>query len=148
MEVDGKAWVFNELSHIKERPPRVDVYVVDPRTLSIVDRFNLDNPFPKWARRHPDGSIHIFHRASGERSRRAGFRSGITRLDPSTRDQEFVATPDHLSADGLDLYRGQVCLAQARGDDIGLWCMDDEGTLELRIPYEEATGVLFGPPVP
>ena len=127
VEVDGKAWVFNELSHIKERPPRVDVYVVDPRTLKIVDRFNLDNPFPKWARRHSDGSIHIFHRASGERSRRAGFRSGITRLDPSTRAQEFVATPDRLGADGLDLYRGQACLAEAHGDDIALWCMDDGG---------------------
>ena len=148
VEVDGKAWVFNELSHIKERPPRVDVYVVHPRTLNILDHFNLDNPYPRWARRNADGSIHIFHQASGERSRRAGFRSGITRLDPATRSQQFVATPDHLSADGLDVYRGQTCLAEAQGEDIGLWCMNDDGTLELRIPQEEATGVLFGQPVP
>ena len=104
VEVDGKAWAFNELSHIKERPPRVDVYVMDPRTLDIVDRFNLENPFPKWARRHADGSIHIFHQVSGERSRRAGFRSGITRMDPTTRAQKFVPTPDNLSVDGFDVY--------------------------------------------
>ena len=39
VEVDGKAWLFNELSHIVERPPRMDVYVMDPQSVEIVDSF-------------------------------------------------------------------------------------------------------------
>ena len=49
LEVDGKAWLFNELSHMEEQPTRTDVYVMDPETLDIVDRFNLEHPFPLWA---------------------------------------------------------------------------------------------------
>ena len=145
VEVDGKAWLFNELSHIVARRPRMDVYVMDPQSLEIVDGFNLENPFPKWARRHADGSVYIFHRVSGDRSRRAGFRSGVTRLDPATRTEDFIATPDSLSADGLDVHRGRPCLAEAQGEDRGLWCMNEDGEPELQIPGEVATGVLFGP---
>ncbi len=146
VEVDGKAWLFNELSHIVARRPRMDVYVMDPQSLEIVDGFNLENPFPKWARQHADGSVYIFHRVSGDRSRRAGFRSGVTRLDPVTRTEEFIATPDSLSADGLDVHRGRPCLAEAQGEDRGLWCMNEDGEPELQIPGEVATGVLFRPP--
>ena len=148
VEVDGKAWLFNELSHIVERPPRMDVYVMDPQSVEIVDGFNLENPFPRWARRHTDGFVYIFHWVPGERLRRAGFRSGITRLDPETRTEEFIATPDRLSADGLDVYRGRPCLAEAQGEDRGLWCMNEDGTLELQIPEKVAVGILFGPPGP
>lgn len=148
VEVDGKAWLFNELSHIVARPPRRDVYVMDPQSLEIVDSFNLENPFPKWARRHTDGSLYIFHRVSGDKSRRAGFKSGITRLDLVTRTEEFVVTADRLSADGLDVYRGRPCLAEAQGEDRGLWCMNENGTLELQTPEKVAMGILFGPPGP
>ena len=78
--------------------------------------------------------------------RRAGFESGITRLDPVTRTEEFVAAPDGLSADELDVYQGRACLAEAQGEDRGLWCMNEAGTLELQIPEKVAVGVLFGPP--
>ena len=148
VEVEGKAWLFNELSHIVERPPRTDVYVMDPQSLEIVDSFNLENPFPKWARRHADGSVYILHWVPGERLRRAGFESGITRLDPVTRTEGFVAAPDGLSADGMDVYQGRPCLAEAQGEDRGLWCMNEDGTLELQISEKAAMGVLFGPPGP
>lgn len=146
VEVDGKAWLFNELSHVVERPPRMDVYVMDPQSLEIVDTFNLENPFPKWARRHADGSVYIFHWVPGERLRRAGFERGITRLDPATRTEEFVAAPDGLSADGMDVHQGRACLAEAQGEDRGLWCMNEDGELELQIPEKVAVGVLFRPP--
>ena len=148
VEVDGKAWLFNELSHVVERPPRTDVYVMDPQSLEIVDSFNLENPFPKWARRHADGSVYIFHWVPGERLRRAGFESGITRLDPATRREEFIAVPDGLSADDIHVYRGRPCLAEAQGENRGLWCMNEDGELELQIPEKVAVGVLFGPPGP
>ena len=62
IEVDGKAWLLNSYSHIAERPPRTDVYVIDPKTLEIVDNFNLPHPYPVWGR-NVDGTVYIFHRS-------------------------------------------------------------------------------------
>ena len=77
LEVDGKAWLFNEMSHMEERPARTDVYVMDPQTLEIVDRFNLDHPFPNWAEHGDDGAIYIFHEVSIKKLQDAGYRSGL-----------------------------------------------------------------------
>ena len=64
LEVDGKAWLFNELSHVQERPDRTDVDVLDPHTVRIVDAFNLESPFPAWSERTDEETICIFHQVS------------------------------------------------------------------------------------
>ena len=53
VEVGGMAWLLNLRSHLPERPPRADVYVMDPATLEVVDSFNLPScpdPIPYGAR--------------------------------------------------------------------------------------------------
>ena len=111
LEVGGKAWLFNELSHLEERPARTDIYVMDPQTMEIVDRFNLENPFPNWAEYGEDESIHIFHKVAIDRLRDAGYRAGITRLDLASGVETFVPTPPLSRPYGMGVYRDRPCLA-------------------------------------
>ena len=145
VEVDGKAWLFNELSHLEERPERTDVYVMDPKTLEIVDRFNLERPFPKWAGRGDDGVIHIFHQVPSKKMWQAGHVSGITQLDISTREERFVATPGLPRVSGMGVYRDRACLARVSSEARGMWCQTDGGEVELKDPQEFAVGVAFLP---
>ena len=146
LEVDGKAWLFNELSHMEERPPRTDVYVLDPRALEIVDRFNLEHPFPRWAEHGEDGAIHIYHKPQTHKMAELGHPTGLTRLDPETGQQLFAYTPTVRNANGMGVYRDRPCLARGGGPETGgLWCMNDEGALERKVPQEFAEGVQFRP---
>ena len=175
LEVDGKAWLFNALSHLAERLPRTDVYVMDPQTLEIVDRFNLGQPFPTWAEKAEDGTIYISNMVPLENWWAVGYRSGITWLDPTTRVETFVPTPDFGRIRGMGVYRGRLCLAgtpiefieitpqadanahvarkqaeeaRKRARASGLWRLTDEGEMELNIPHQSAVGVAFVEPKP
>ena len=143
VEVGGKAWIMNSLSHIEERPPRTDIYMMDPNTLEIVDRFNLEHPFPAWADVAEDGTVHIFNQVRFPRLVEAGYKNGITRLDPVTREETFIATPDFPEIHGLAVYEGKPCLAVARRATNGLWCLNDRDELELKIAVDDAVGVVF-----
>ncbi len=143
LEVDGKAWLFNELSHLAERPARTDVYVMDPRHPQIVDRLNLDHPFPNWAEHGDAGVIYIFHEVSTQRWRDAGYRAGITRLDLATGMETFIPTPTMPHAPGMGVYRDRPCLAGRDKNSSGLWCLNEDGSLELKVHQENAIGVAF-----
>ena len=82
LEVDGKAWLFNHLSHLEERPPRTDVYVMDPHSMEIVGGCNLDRPFPMWAEYGDGDTIYIYHRPTIPEMWAAGHLAGITRAGP------------------------------------------------------------------
>ena len=133
------------MSHLEELPACTDVYVMDPRHPQIVDRFNLDNPFPNWAEHGDDGVIYIFHAVSIERLQKAGYRSGITRLDLSTGVETFIPTPTMPHAPGMGVYRDRPCLAGRDKNSSGLWCLNEDGSLELKVPQEYAIGVAFAP---
>ena len=103
LEVDGNAWLFNELSHVQETPDRTDVYVLDPHTLRIVEAFNLDYPFPTWTVRADEGTIYIFHRVPFTSLREAGYQSGITLLNLDSGNGTFF-TPDLPFVADMDVY--------------------------------------------
>ena len=146
LEVGGKAWLFNEMSHLEERPARTDVYVMDPQTLEIVDRFNLENPFPNWAEYGEDESIYIFHKVAIDRLREAGYRAGITRLDLASGVEAFVPTPTLSRPYGMGVYRDRPCLAHRGGKQAGgLWCLSADGDLELKVRQKYSMGVAFRP---
>lgn len=142
VEVNGMAWLLNSFSHIAERPPRTDIYVMDPVTLEIVDSFNLPKPYPVWGKIKADGYVYIYHQdLSDERHLRRG---GVTRIDPVTREMEYteINGPERgFSAQGFDVYRGQPCMVLRSG----LWCMNGEGGIDLKLPQESSIGVLFAP---
>ena len=144
LEVDGMAWLFNRFSHLEERPPRTDVYVMDPRSVEVVGQFNLEHPFPKWAEYGDEGVMFIYHVASGDKIRGVRYPIGITRLDVGTREERFTATPEMTNAYGMGVYRNRPCLARDGGPDIGgLWCMNSAGTFERSLPQQYAVGVQF-----
>ena len=144
LEVDGVAWLFNVFSHLEERPPRTDVYVMDPRSVEIVDQFNLEHPFPRWAEYGDEGVMFIYHIAPGDKIHGVRYPTGITRLDLETRQEVFTATPEMTNVFGMGVYRNRLCLARDGGHDFGgLWCMNSEGTLERSLPQRHAVGVLF-----
>ena len=145
LEVDGKAWLFNELSHMEERPPRTDVYVMDPRSIQMVDSFNLDSPFPKWAEYGDDGAIHIYHGVPSLAMWDAGHLSGVTRLALEAGTELFTPTPSVSNASGLGVYRNKSCLIHRGLENGGLWCVNDDGTTERTIPQKNALGVRFKP---
>ena len=145
LEVDRRAWLFNELSHLEERPPRTDVYVVDLNNLEVSDRFNLENPFPHWAEHGDDKAIYIFHEVALKRLRDAGYSAGITRLEPSTGAESFIPTSTMHSASGMGVYRDQPCLVRRSKAFGGLWCLNEDGRLELKVPQEYSIGVAFRP---
>ena len=153
LDVGGRAWLFNSLSHLEEHAPRVDVYVLDPVTVEVVDRFNLDHPFPKWAARDDEGTVYISHWVAFVRLRGTGLRSGVTKLDVNTGEESFVDVPHRFGFMDLDVYRGTVCMPNRHetvnvAEEVGLWCLDDKGNLELRIKQDQATGIMFVPSSP
>ena len=150
LDIGGRAWLFNSLSHLEEHAPRVDVYVLDPVTVEVVDSFNLEHPFPKWAVRDDDGMVYVSHRVVSGRMRDAGFRSGVTMLDLDTGEESFVEVPHGMGFRDIDVYRGIACMTHrhktaSSSEEPGLWCLDDQGNLELRIKQDQATGIKFVP---
>ena len=146
LEIDGKAWLFNELSHLEERAARTDVYIVDPVRLKVIDRLNLGHPFPTWASLGDDGVVYILHRVKFDHLHAAGYRSGITKLDLATGEETFVEIPRRFSFKDLDVYQGMVCMANRTLNgsvDDGLWCLEEAGGLEFRISQDQATGIMF-----
>ena len=110
IEVDGKAWLLNGLSHMEERPERTDVYVMDVQALEVVDRFNLDHPFPQWGEWGDDGAIYIFHEAPSHVTWEAGHPSGVTRLDPDTGEETFTEVPNPPRVTGMRLNGNRACM--------------------------------------
>ena len=146
LEVKGKAWLFNELSHMEERPPRTDVYVMDPHSIEIVDSFNLNHPFPIWAEYGDEHTIYIYHRPAVQKMWDAGHQAGITRLNLDTGLELFTSTPGIRNASGLGVYRNRPCLTGRGGPESGgLWCMNDDGTMDRSLPQQHAFGVQFKP---
>ena len=138
------AWLFNVFSHLEERPPRTDVYVMDPRSMEIVDQFNLEHPFPVWAEYGDAGIIFIYHNARNGKIHGVQHPTGITRLDLETRQELFTATPEVNDAFGMGVYRNKPCLVHEGGHDLGgLWCMNSDGILERSLPQRHAVGVQF-----
>ena len=140
VEVDGMAWLLNSWSHIPEHPPRTDIYVMDPVTLEIVDSFNLPKPYPVWGKIGADGYVNIYHKGDFD----TGEWGGVTRIDPVTRETEYTRINDPergFSAQGFDVYRGQPCMVLRSG----LWCMDGDGGIDLKLSQESSIGVLFAP---
>ena len=144
LEVDGMAWLFNRFSHLEERPPRTDVYVMDPRSVEIVDQFNLGQPFPKWAEFGDEGVMFIYHIAPSRMIHGVQYSRGITRLDLETRQERFTAAPEMVNVYGMGVYRNRPCLARDGGPDVGgLWCMNSDGSFARSLPQEWAVGVKF-----
>ena len=142
VEVNGMAWLLNSLSHIPEHPPRTDIYVMDPGTLEVVDRFNLPTPFPKWGAVGTDGYVYVYHydflpKYDPVRD------TGVSRINPVTREviyYEFDAAPTS-DAPGFGMYRGLPCIVSGSG----LSCATYDGSLELKIEQEYSIGALFPP---
>ncbi len=144
LDVDGMAWLFNIFSHLEERPPRADVYVMDPEAGEIVDQFNLEHPFPVWAEYGDEGVMFIYHISPGERINGVRYPTGITRLDLETGQERFTAAPEMTNAYGMGVYRNTPCLAVDGGPDTGgLWCMNSDGAFERKLPQQYAVGVGF-----
>ena len=147
LDVAGQAWMLNKWSHLKERPPRTDVYVLDPHTMAIVNSFNLPHPYPNWGRVAADGTIYIFHIPESSEDYAAGLRPGFSRVDPETLEATFTEAlgVTELAFDwgqAIDVYRGRPCVTQIRS---GLWCQNADGTMTLEIEQLGAHGILFVP---
>ena len=145
IEVDGKAWLLNGLSHLEERPDRADVYVMDVQTLEVADRFNLDHPFPQWGDWGDDGAIYIFHEAQSHVTWEAGYPSGVTRLDPGTRQQKFTSVPNPPRVTGMRLNGNRACMPSRfkAGRGNGIWCLNGAGELELKSSQDIVMDVAF-----
>ncbi len=144
VEVDGMGWLLNEFSNIVERPPRADVYVMDPKTLEVADSLNLPKPYPRWGRVGADGYVYIYHTDLSYRSD-ADKQGGVSRIDPVTREAEYTKITDPErgpNASGFGVYQGRPCMVLRSG----LWCMNNHGGIDLKLPQERSTGVLFAPP--
>ena len=147
LNVGGQAWMLNLWSHLKERPPRTDVYVLNPHTMEIVNSFNLPRPYPNWGRIAADGTVYIFHIAFTTDDYNAGLRPGFSRVNPETLEATFIEAVGiaDLAFDwsqAMDVYRGRPCVTQFRS---GLWCQNDDGTMTLEIAQLGAHGILFVP---
>lgn len=148
LDIDGKAWLFNELSHLEEHAPRTDVYVMDPETVEIVDRFNLGHPFPIWAVRPDEETVYVYHRVRFTRLREAGYLSGVTKLNLATWEETFIPSPRLIHFKDMAVYQGIPCLTyrtQRESEDSGLWCLNEAGELEQKIHQDYAIGILFPP---
>ena len=93
----------------------------------------------------PNGFIHILNSVIGAQSRLAGFQSGFTLLNSASREEMFTAIPDLPFTRGIGVDQGRPCLTRRGTEDGGLWCMNDNGVLELKIKHPGAVGVRFGP---
>ena len=140
VEVNGMAWLLNTYSHISERLPRADIYVMDPNTLEIVDSFNLPSPFPKWGLVGSDGHVYVYHKDFLPEYDPVRD-TGVSRIHPVTREATYARFDDAptSNAAGFGVYRGRPCIVSGSG----LRCMNYDGSLELEIEQEFAIGVLF-----
>ena len=112
--------------------------------MEIVDQFNLEYPFPRWAEYGDEGVMFIYHIAPADKIHGVRYPTGITRLDLETRQERFTATPEMTNVFGMGVYRNRLCLARDGGHDFGgLWCMSSDGILERSLPQRHAVGVLF-----
>ena len=149
LEVDGKAWLFNSLSHGDEEADHTDVYVMDVGAMEITNSFNLALPFPRWAEWGDNGVIYILHDSPLMTMRQSGHARGVTRLDTVTGMQEFVAFPDPAEVREMGVYRDRVCLSgrfgKVIGRQYGLWCSTVSGELELKIRECCVTGIAVRP---
>ena len=142
VEVNGMAWLLNIFSHVSERPPRRDIYVMNPNTLEVVDSFNLPSPFPKWGEVGSDGHVYIYHMDFLPKYDPVRD-TGVSWIDPLTREATYAAFEGVAPSDaaGFGVYRGRPCVASGSG----LRCMNYDRSLELAIDQESSIGILFPP---
>ena len=150
VEVDGAAWLLNSFSHIVERPPRVDVYVINPHTLAVLDSFNLDKPYPTWGERGADGDVYIYHSNGIPSDFDVGHLGGVTRINPDTRESEYAQinsatgrnAPGYI-ADDFAMRGGTPFVVTGSG----LWRVNgDDRPREIMLEQDYSIGVLFAPP--
>ena len=147
VEVDGAAWLLNSESHVVERPPRVDVYVINPHTLEVLESFNLDKPYPTWGERGADGYVHIYHMNAIPSDFNVGHLGGVTRINPDTRETDYFQVNEPESGN----IPGFIASDFATRDGVsfavmsdGLWRVNADGK-ELVMEQDFAIGVLFAP---
>ena len=152
VEVDGVAWLLNSESHIVERPPRVDVYVINPHTLEVLDSFNLDKPYPTWGERGADGYVHIYHMNDIPSDFGVGHLGGVTRINPDTRETDYFQVNNDSTGGNIPGFiagdfatrDGTPFVVMNDGMNDGLWRVGADGK-ELVVEQEYSIGVLFAP---
>ena len=148
VEVDGAAWLLNSESNIVERPPRVDVYAINPHTLEVLDSFNLDKPYPTWGERGADGYVHIYHMNAIPSDFGVGHLGGVTRINPDTRETEYFQVNNSTGRNAPGFIAGDFATRDDGTPFVvmsdGLWRVGPDGK-ELVVEQEFSIGVLFAP---
>ena len=148
VEVNGAAWLLNSNSNIVERSPRVDVYVINPHTLEVLDSFNLDKPYPTWGERGADGYVYIYHMNAIPSDFGVGHLGGVTRINPDTRETDyFQVNNDSTGRNIPGFIAGDFATRDGTPFVVmsdGLWRVGADGK-ELVVEQEYSIGVLFAP---
>ena len=149
VEVNGAAWLLNSNSNIVERSPRVDVYVINPHTLEVLDSFNLDKPYPTWGERGADGYVHIYHMNAIPSDFGVGHLGGVTRINPDTRETDYFQVNNDSTGRNIPGFIAGDFATRDDGTSFvvmsdGLWRVGADGK-ELVVEQEYSIGVLFAP---
>ena len=165
--VDGLTWLFNSYSHVTAGPERVDVHVLDPVSVEVVDSFNLPKAYPVWAFVR-DRSMYVFHNANGAMGGYGNFEEPAFPLDPETDGPEISVSRIDMGTMQMEYRKFEVdtrgnqedvfyswiqhaapgpagwCVAFFGGEENGgLYCEQDDGVFRQVIQLERAVGVLF-----
>jgi len=142
LPASGRFYLLNAASARASASPRPDLLVIDPGTWQVEARA-LPLASPLWGAIR--GSVlYAYHHPGWNTTQPQAWR-GLSRVDMATWQGESWPLPDGFNAGDLSVWNARPCLtfadAWAPPSEHGLYCLNDQGTLTLRVTLADASGI-------
>jgi hypothetical protein len=121
----------------KDDPERADLIVVSPTGQKVLDSIPFPTPSPLWGVISGQ-TLYSFHNAAWNSTSMSPERF-LCKTDLITYKQACLALPDDFAAFSIEMVGGNPCIAQWGNDQPGgLSCLEN-GKLNLKLAYENAS---------
>ncbi|MFP4343670.1 MAG: hypothetical protein ACLFU8_03150 [Anaerolineales bacterium] len=142
---EERFYLLNVASARSAAQPRPDVLILDPDAPATPERLTLPLASPLWGQ-IVAGELYVYHHPGWNTTQQEPWR-GLSRTPLRGGSGVAWSLPDGFEAGALAVWQGVPCLshwdAWSPTEEHGLYCLDEEGALQLRFPIPDASGVLI-----
>ncbi len=142
---EGRFYLLNAASARSPAQPRPDVLLLDPTEPAALTEITLPLASPLWGQ-IVAGTLYAYHHPGWNTTQQQSWR-GMSHTSLSEGTGRPWRLPDTFEAGALAVWEGVPCLSHwdywTATTEHGLYCLNEEGELQLRLPVPDASAVLI-----